>query len=146
MTNQGAFHNITLKPADTSQPGWYQAMMTCTENGDSGYESFYYKVTTTGDENPMTTFIIIGAVFIIFLITGYATKNEYIVFISGMVALITGIYSMIYGFNSAPNQFTYMISAVIVGIGMIFTLMPAYQLLENDGSTGMEEMEEVTID
>jgi len=50
---------------------------------------------------------------------------------------------MAYGFNSTPNDFTYMLSTIILGIGMIFTFMPAYQLLQNDGDTGYEMVEDV---
>jgi hypothetical protein len=144
MTNMGSYHNLTLTAHDNFLAGWYMAIITCEDRGDYGSESFYYRVTTTGDENPQATFIIIGIAFLIILIMGYATKNEYVVFISGMVALITGIYGMIYGFNSAPNDFTYMLSAVVIGIGFIFTIMPAYQLLENNGAAEYEEVEEIS--
>ena len=144
MTNRGSYHNLTLTAHDNFLAGWYQTIITCEDRGDYGSESFYYRVTTTGDENPQGTFIIVGVAFLLILGIGYLTRNEYIVFISGMVALITGIYSMIYGFNSAPNDFTYMLSSVIVGIGMIFTFMPAYQLLQSGGETGYEEVEEIS--
>ena len=140
MTNRGSYHNLTLTAHDNYLAGWYQGMITCVDNGDPGSESFYYRVTPTGDENNTSYFIIIGISFLIILILGYATKNEYIVFISGMVALITGIYGMIFGIGSTQNDFSRMLSIIFLGLGIIFVIAPAYQLLEQDGQTGYEEV------
>lgn len=144
MTNNGAYHNLTLTGADTKLAGWYQTFITCTDLGDSGSETFYYRVTPTGDENNTNTFIIIGIVFGLIVSFGYLAKNEYIVFIGGMTAAIAGIYGMIYGFGSTQTDFTRMLSMIILGLGIIFIIQPAYSLIESGGETGYEELEEVS--
>jgi hypothetical protein len=144
MSNKGAYHNLTLKSIDTQYSGWYQTYITCHDQDGDGSEIFYYRVTSTGDENSTTFFIILGLVCAMIIVFGYAVKNEYIVFIGGAAALILGIYSMIYGFGSTANDFTYMLSIVIIGLGVIFIIQPAYHLLENEGQTGYEEVIDIT--
>jgi hypothetical protein len=143
MTNQGSYHNLTLTGADTKIAGWYQGMITCEDHGDYGSDSFYYRVTPTGDENNTNTFIIIGVVFALIIAFGYLIRDEYVVFIGGIAALIAGIYGEIYGFGSTQTDFTRMLSLVIIGLGIIFTIQPAYSLIESSGETGMEEVIEV---
>lgn len=143
MTNQGSFHNITLNGKNTSYTGFFQVNIICDDNGQRGTELFYYKITPTGAESNTQTFVIIGVVFSLIIAFGYLIRNEYVVFIGGMTALISGVYGMIYGFGNIQNDFTRMLSLVIIGIGIIFTIQPAYSLVESGGETGYEEVEEV---
>ena len=140
MTNQGGFHNLTLNASDNNIPGWYQTMVTCTDRGDEGSEFFYYRVTPTGDEDSTTFFIIISLAFIAIIIFGYVIQQETLVFMGGATALVLGMYSMIYGFGSTQNDYTSMLSVIIIGIGLIFVFMSAYHLIESR-DTSYEEME-----
>jgi len=145
MTNSGAgMFNFTLSGADTRNTGFFHVTVVCEELHQKGSEEFFYQVTTTGEENNTTMFIIIGMAFCLLIAFGYLLRNEYIVFIGGTTALISGIYGMIYGFGNVQNDFTRMLSLIIIGIGIIFTIMPAYQLVENGGSPEYEEVEEIT--
>lgn len=140
MTNRGSYHNLTLTSSDTSLIGWYQAMITCEDRGDSGSESFYYEITPTGAENNTTIFLIIAGVLIAVIVLGFILNDLYIVFIGGACCLVLGIYSMINGFGNVTNDYTRMIAAVITGIGFILTLSSAYSLVNSMGSTGYEEV------
>lgn len=144
MTGQGGVHNITLSGADTKLTGWYKAFVTCTDLGDEGSDIFYLLITPTGDDNNTNTFIIIGLAFILIIAFGYIVQNEYIVFIGGLTASIAGVYGMVYGFGSTQTDFTRMLSLIIIGLGIIFIIQPAYSLIEKDGDTGYEEVEDIS--
>ena len=147
MTNIGGGNYILhLTGSDTKNAGYYKGIMYCEDLGDFGYDIFFLKISSTGDENNTSIFIIIGIAFVLIIACGYLIRNEYLVFIGGMTALISGVYGMIYGFSGVQNDFTRMLSLIVLGIGIIFTIMPAYSLVEQEGSTGYEEIEEVSIE
>ena len=61
-----------------------------------------------------------------------------------LATIVLGIYSISYGFGQVMGTFTYQISIIILGLGLILFIGPAYALLEAGGDTGMEVVDEVT--
>ncbi len=60
-------------------------------------------------------------------------KNGWLGLFSGFVFIILGIYSMIYGLGVIQDQYTEMISYVILGWGLILCFVAIAEELYGDG-------------
>lgn len=134
MTKQGTEYNYTF--CNNSALGQYNIYDKGDSDGILTTSDFKYFITTTGTNkgDNLPLFLSIGAV--ILLIIAIYTKNLYFSFISGVIFLISGIYMMIYGLESIADFYTRAFAYIEIGLGIIFTLASAYELIENEGYDG----------
>lgn len=127
MTNSTGYYNYTLGPIFLN--GEYRNRMTCTNGVDSGSEIFYFDVTPGGNYN---VFLILGLSALILLAFAYFFKDNVIGFIAGVVFIVVGVYTMIYGVADLSNIYTRAISFISIGLGLLFAIAGAYNLIENN--------------
>lgn len=140
MTNQVSFHNYTLSILEV---GEYQSQITCVDGADNGFETFKIKITPTGDVRDIDYFIFLAIASVIVLAIGYFLENEYIGFLAGILFLITGIYSMIYGISDLADFYTRAVALISVGLGIIFIIASAYSMIyDSDDNEIASEAEE----
>jgi len=139
MTNQIYFHNYTTS---VEEVGDYYAQITCIDAGENGFETFIFKATPTGDSRELNYFIFLAIGAVVVLGIGYLLENEYIGFLAGILFLITGIYSMIYGISDLADTYTRAVALVSIGLGLIFTIASAYSMIydTDDGEIGGDEI------
>ena len=70
----------------------------------------------------LTFLIFIYALAVIFFISTLFVDEEFLVYISGVLFLVAGIYVMINGLEDLNNMYSRAISFVSLGIGLLFTL------------------------
>lgn len=127
MTNQLSFHSYSIYPTAN---GIYFAAMICYDGADTGSDTFYFKVTPTGDEQGFGLFIVLIISSAVLLFVSYLFSNDasnYLAFLSGVFFMIAGIYSMIYGINDVANLYTRTVAIISIGLGFIFMFASAYE-------------------
>lgn len=103
MTNQISYHNYTIPSTDTE--GQYKIIMTCTDNGLNGANTFYFDINPTGipASDQKTDAINFALIFI---------------FILGTILFLSSVFANV----KAPAKMTFLIVAIIffmIGINMI---------------------------
>lgn len=140
MTNQISFYNYSLP--STSNLGNYLCSATCCDAGFCGTDSDCdYSITPTGDDRGISLFLILIICGFFLFAIDYFVETGYLTFLSGVVFVITGVYSMIYGIGFLSELWTRAIALVSIGVGFIFILGAAYDLVwgEDSGDGGFED-------
>jgi len=110
------------------------------------YETFTYTFDITpqgGAENSTTTFLFLLIISIAILMLGYIFHNYIFATVSGFGLMATGVYGIIYGFGDITNQYTRIISFVVIGLGMIISITSSFQYIdEMYGGEGKASKEE----
>ena len=122
MTWNETFFNHTLP---TVQIGEYSSIIKC--NGVNGTISeFQYKVTPTGDVRGFGIFIVLILSGLSCFLIAAVLRLEWLGFLSGLLFLITGIYSMIYGIGDLADLYTRTVAFISIGLGMVFIIASAW--------------------
>lgn len=134
MTNLlNGYFNYTLTPAQTLLIGEYSARTGCDDGNASATTTFTYEVNPTGAEarsvfeNPIIIILIILA--FIFIGMGIYFTNPSLGFMGSIILLLSGIYTMIYGFNNITNLYTQGAGISLIGLAIIFLFVSAYEWL-----------------
>jgi hypothetical protein len=114
----------------TGDLGIYRALVISPTAVNTTSE-FSYQVTTTGVVQDSilnnSLLIILFLIPTILVIAGVWIRNPYFGFIGGIIFVIAGVYTMIYGFNDFANLYTRAVSIVFLGIGTFFMIVSAYE-------------------
>jgi len=113
MTRVGNSFNYTF--CNTTKMGEY-TYGYCEVNGDCYSNTFLIQNSNI----IYLLFIYIGALF--FLICTIFVDEELFVYLSGILFLLGGVYTMINGIDILYNTDSRYISYISIGIGMLFTL------------------------
>lgn len=135
MTKSGVNYNYTL--VNTSLIGCYSYSVYGDKSGVLSTENINFAITSDGQAlgKGTTTFLIFLALAIVLLIIAFIFHNYIFSFFSGLTFLVTGVYSMIYTFTTVLQEYTRMISFIILGIGAIITIVSSIDLI-NELSEG----------
>lgn len=87
-----------------------------------------------GDTGVAIILILAIATILIFLF-GWFQHNVYFVYISGILALILGVYVIINGFASVNTVYTQAIGYVSIGFAIIFFVVGAFEQLSGEGDS-----------
>lgn len=133
MTNQTSFYNYTIQNSNIL--GDYSCMAVCcdgilcaTDNSECPF-----KITPTGDERGIGLFLILLICGFVLFALDYFIETGYITFLSGIIFVVTGMYSMIYGVGDLSEFYTRVVALICVGIGVIFIIGSAYDLVWGEG-------------
>lgn len=141
MTKTGVDYNYSF--CETTPIGDYSYKVCGDKNGIFTCENIDFIVTGNGQAPNVgtTTFLIVLALAIVLLLIAFIFHNYIFSFFSGLTFLLTGVYGMIYGFSSALQEYTQMISLIIIGIGAIITIVSSIDLINelSEGSSGSEK-------
>ena len=133
MTKRQADFNYTFK--STSELGRYNVFGFCQSGDQFKVWSYTFDVTTTGGETNsivILIFLFIGGFLL--LVIGFYYDSVSLIFISGSLFVVAGVFTMIYGFGDFSDVYTRAISYVSIGIGIIFTLASVYEGVWNSDS------------
>ena len=129
--NKGIF-NITLSQEKNIALGWYEWVAFCCDGSKcaGGYGDF--KVTTTGGERGFTIFLVLIIGALVLFVFGYYSDIEFLVFFGGILFIVGGVYSMIYGIGDSADLYTRAIAGVIIGMGMVLIVASIYNLSKGE--------------
>jgi len=65
MTNNVAYHNISLSSNDVNVLGIYTVDMTCVDSSLNGANTFYFKITPSGDEISTAQGLVYSVLFVL---------------------------------------------------------------------------------
>ena len=81
MTNEFAWHNYTLNTTQTDTLGVHQVAIVCNDTGSTGYSTFEYKITKSGDEmsssDILPVIIAMFGVIVVFIIVSIALSKNH---------------------------------------------------------------------
>jgi hypothetical protein len=129
MTYSPSYFNYTLPSSDTM--GVYTGSISCNDNGVTGINpDITFQITSTGNTSNFSFFLILGIITLICFILALWSGNEYIMFISSALIMVTGVYGMIYGIGNLRDSFTRIISLVIIALGILFLIISSLKAIE----------------
>lgn len=95
----------------------------------------YFEVTSTGNTKNSfwdnSIFVSLSILAFVFLIVGITIKNPYLGFLSGILFVLSGLYSAIYGFGNFANMYTRGVGIVLIGIGTFITFASVFESFES---------------
>jgi len=129
MIKDGTDYSYTF--CNTSDSGVYIVNGKGDLDGEETIWNYKLLINPYGKEdkpvwnNPVL--IILGILSLIFLFFAFYFKLPAFAFISGILFIIAGIYTMIYGLNELTSFYTRGISISLIGAGIIFMILSAWE-------------------
>lgn len=133
MDKDGTYYNYTLTGNYTQISGTYIVNGVGDLHGVDTVWAYDFDITPTGTiqssilNNPVL--IILFLLSLIFLGLGVGFKIASLGFIGSILLILSGIYTMIYGFNNITNLYTRGVAIALIGLGIIFMFISAYEWL-----------------
>lgn len=137
MTKRTSDFNYTLSGAYTTTLGIYYVSGYCTDA--TSMKNWYYSFTVSpagGPENNTTIFLMLAISALIILLLSFMMHNYIFAFISGLLFLGSGVYVMIFGVSAIANQYTQILSMVIIGLGAIISVVSALEFVKEMAGEG----------
>lgn len=131
MTKDGSSFNYTF--CENSALGNYIVNGIGNPDGVPTIFAYNYVVTTTGNNQNNTIPLFLGLAGLILFLIAIFSRNLYIGFISGVVFIVLGIYTMIFGLGFASDFYTQALSYVSLGFGLLIFLSAAYEAITDTG-------------
>lgn len=138
MTSSSGEFSYTLGGDRVIVSGSYTAYGFC----DGHSFKFDIPVNPTGMEqtsllnNPILLIFLILAT--ILLVLAFYMKNAPVGFTSGVMFILSGVYTMIYGFNNYTDMYTRAAGLVLISLGAIFTVAAGYEwIIDASQDSGM---------
>lgn len=117
MSKSGA--TWTYNFCETSELGRYDINgFGDLEGIATGFNSLYFEVKNS---NNFIFYTLIGLAILFFVSTLFVSE-EFFVYISGVLFLVSGIYVMINGIDVVNDLYSRAISYICIGLGMLFTI------------------------
>lgn len=129
MTKDDTYYSYSF--CNTTVLGKYIVNGFGDEGGTLDTWEYYFHITETGTEdvsvfnNPLL--IILIALALVFLFIGIKSETLWFGFISGILFLLSGLYTTIYGLNDITNMYTQGAGISLISIGMIILLVSIYE-------------------
>ena len=131
MQKDDTFYNYTF--CNTTLLGKYSIDGYGDLGGTKTTWNYFFLITPSGIiqnsilENPIL--IILFVLSLIFLGLGVGFKIASLGFIGSILLILSGIYTMIYGFNNVTNLYTRGTAIALIGLGILFMFISAYEWL-----------------
>lgn len=129
MTRNDTIYNHTF--TKTELLGDYHVNVYCSNGTYGGNAESKIEVTTTGRDVNNTLIIIILIVALILFLIALFIKNHAMGFVAGVLFVISGSYTMIYGFTYVNDMYTRAIALVILSFGAFVSLIAGIEWLED---------------
>jgi hypothetical protein len=125
------YWSINLTSGNNAVNGVYQADMSCmTTSGLNGAETFYYKITPSGESNLTNIMWFILAIGILFTIFGFWREDAYTIIFGGFAFVSVGLYFLLNGIDVYRNATTYAISLLILFFGGMLIVRTGIDTIE----------------
>lgn len=131
-----------IKGGNFSSPGTYAYVFQCNSTAlDIGgfYNHDVQVVTAQTTNQTLTLFLVLLLSAIVFFLGGYLLDQDWLVFLSGILWIITGMYGMIYGISNMTNLYTRAISGVVIAIGIVLVVAGIFNISKGGSNSDFEE-------
>lgn len=117
--------------AYSKQLGRYEVSGHGDLDGTDTTWGFHYIITSSGGESTsvwdnayLIFFVVLGGLL---LGLGMIYGIPWLGFISSVMFILGGVYTMIYGLNTVADMYSQGIAIVLIGLGFIFMMLSAYE-------------------
>jgi len=131
MTKEGV--DYTYAFCSTSILGKYTYSVCGDKDNVFSCENIEFDITTTGGDMGFTLFLVLLIAAAILFILAYVVDLDFMTFFSGILFLLSGVYSMIYGVGNLADLYTRGIAGVCLGIGLVLILASIHNLSKEGG-------------
>lgn len=130
MSNEGYGYSYSF--CDTWTLGDY-IVATCGDvDGIVTCINYDFPVTPTGGPESNTLIFLVSIISaVVLLIISFIFKNHIFAFLSGLTFLGAGLYTTAYGFGLITSDHTRILAGIILGLGMIITIVSALEFMED---------------
>jgi len=130
MTKVGVDYNYTF--CNTTVNGDYSYKVCGDKSGTFQCEVIYFNITPTGDNRGFGIFLVLVFASMIMFTAAYLLDFEWGIFLSGVLFILSGVYSMIYGIGDLADLYTRGVAIVCIGLGLIFIVAGIYNITKED--------------
>lgn len=127
MTKDGSSFNYTF--CENSALGNYIVNGIGDPEGVPTIFAYNYIITTTGNNNNYVIPLFLALGGFILLIFAFVLKNNYLGFMTGILFIVLGIYTIVYGLGIMSDFYTTAIAYVSLGLGLFIFLASAYSAI-----------------
>ena len=128
MTKDGTIYNATF--CETDELGTYIVSGHGDIDGTNTWNYVFDVTTTGGTSNNLLPIFLLVAV-LVFFVMGIAIQSPAFGFFSGILAVMIGMYIMIYGFGDIADLYTQAFALVVLGFGFITSILAGLSWLED---------------
>lgn len=118
LSQDGRTFYTTILSSNYSELGDVCHNIVCTDNLTFETGS----ICRTIKNSNMTYFLILLSLASLFFIASLFVNEEFFVYISGVLFLIAGIYTMINGIDIVNDWYSRAIAYICIGLGFLFTI------------------------
>ena len=127
MTRVGTEYNATF--CETSELGEYIVNGKGDTDGTDTW-NYVFVVTTTGGTSNISVPIFLLITTMVLFVVGVSIKSPAFGFFSGILAIMIGMYMMIYGFGDIADLYTQAFALIVLGFGFITSILAGLSWLE----------------
>ena len=135
MTQSYNDFNVVVKAENFTLTGETCMGITCTDGTTDEVGSVCEEVNSTSTTNSQSSllFLILILSALVFFVGGYLLDQDWLIFLSGILWMITGVYVMIYGILNFTNLYTRTIAAVCLAVGIVLIVAGIFNISKAGG-------------
>ena len=100
---------------------------------------YYFDVTPTGDSRGTSWIFVLYVGSLVLFVIGLFIKNPFVILISAMGLMVSGLYTMLFGFNNLANMYTQAIALISICLSGYLFFASIMEVLSGFDSSGGEE-------
>jgi len=128
MTSYGVGWNGSIAGNYFNETGRYSVLIWCNSTTDGGFLEYSFDVIPSGNKNSIYLLIFMIVIAMVLFIFSIQERNPYIGFVASSLFIICGIYIMINGVDLVSNEFSMMLSYVVLGFGLMAIFAAVYEM------------------
>ena len=129
LTKDGQTFYSTIDAGNYSQLGSTCHNIVCTDGVSYETGSVCREITSDGGSSVFKVMLVIAIAATLVFLFGYFTHNVVFVYISGIMFLVLGVFTLINGFGDVRDTYTDVIGYVAIGFSIMFFVVGAYEQL-----------------
>jgi len=136
MTQNHNDFSLLIGAGNFTQTGETCMGITCTDGATEEVGSVCEDInsTTTSNNQSAILFLILILSALIFFIGGYLLDQDWLIFLSGILWMLTGVYVMIYGILNFTNLYTRTIAGVCLAAGIVLLVAGIFNISKSGGT------------
>jgi len=135
MTKSGTDYNHTF--CNSSATGTYIVNGFGDDDGEDQVFAYTFQINPSGEKNfsvlDNSMFLMFMGFGLVILILGLTLSNKWFGFISSVIFILSGVQTMIYGFNGVQNMYTQGFAMTLIGLGFLIMFASAYEFVSWGG-------------
>jgi len=133
LDGNGQDWDIFIAPGNFSTLGQHSLYIWCNGSAFGGEAKETFEVTPAGftsalDSANYKLFILLILISVGLFLLAYLLDSDWMIFLSGILWILTGMYGMIYGIGNLANLYTQGVSGILIAVGLVFLIASIFNL------------------